>query len=378
MSYSEETTQALSAVIARQPFFASLLYDIMTLKEDPKCPTAATDGRTVTVGDWFRKLPIEERVFVLCHEVGHAVLNHLPRAKGYSERGFGPDLKPWNFGRWNRAGDYVINDMLKESGIGTMPSAGLHDTSIATFDSLVDDVYRNLPDESSDDNFDDHALPGDDAPTDAEIKRAVTGARNTAKAQGNLPGAMERVIGELLEPAQPWKDLLRDYVTSSVGKEDTSWSKPNRRRLALPPHVPFPGTQGFAMGTMVVAVDTSGSISETELSAFLGEIQGIIEQVRPRELWLCAWDTRAVLHEVESAEDLEELACERGLGGGGGTDYRCVEPAVEAELIEPEIVICMTDGFVSWPEEFPWNHVTVSTSDQKCPFGNNVKMDLKQ
>ena len=50
----------------------------------------------------------------------------------------------------------------------------------------------------------------------------------------------------------------------------------------------------------------------------------------------------------------------------------------DEELIEPEIVICMTDGFVSWPEEFPWNHVTVSTSDQKCPFGNNVKMDLKQ
>ena len=128
------------------------------------------------------------------------------------------------------------------------------------------------------------------------------------------------------------------------------------------------------MGTMVVAIDTSGSISNEELAAFLGEMGGIIEQVKPRELWVAWWDTKAIL---EPVEDIDELA-RMNAYGGGGTDYHCVAPAIENEYIDPEIVVCMTDGYVSWPQEFPWPQITVTTGDESCPFGRQIKMDISK
>lgn len=378
--YSEEVTAAVSAVVTKQPFFAVLLFDLMKIIEDDNIPTAATDGRNIWVGKWFRGLPIQQRIFVLCHEVLHAIFRHLPRAKLYRDRGFGPDLKPWNDKKFNVAADYYINYMLNRDNIGQMPPVGLLNHDICDSDDVtVDSIYMKLPDDMGEEaggegDLDEHREPGegDGQPSEAAVNQAVTAARNAAKARGNMPGNLERAVGELLEPKQPWKELLADYVTSSVGKDDTSWARPNRRRLVMPPHVPFPGNEGFAMGTMVVSVDTSGSISQDELTAFVSEMKGIIEQVRPRELWACWWDTNAKLVRIE---DVEDLVSERAYGGGG-TDYNCVAPAIEDEMIDPEIVVCMTDGYVYWPGDFPWQHITVSTSDQECPFGRTVKMEL--
>ncbi len=370
---SAELTEALSATIAKQPFFASILYDLLTIKEDPKVPTAATDGATIWVGDWFRKLPMAQRMFVICHEVGHVIFRHLPRAKAYRERGFGPDLKPWDDRKFNVAADYYINAMLDRDKIGHMPPIGLLDHNIcSSADDLVDDIYCKLPDDDQD-SMDEHrpAPDGAQAPTEEEIKQAVAGALQAAQTRGMMPGNMARAVGEILEPKQPWKQLLADYITSTVGRDDVSWTRPHRRKLALPPNMVFPGTQGHAMGTMVVAVDTSGSISPAMLQAFTTEMAGIIEQVRPRELWACWWDTKAVMARIEGIEDLVEQEAY----GGGGTDYNCVQPGIEDEFVDPEIVVCLTDGYVSWPDGMPWNHLTVTTGAD-CPFGRNIKMDI--
>lgn len=383
---SKELTEVLSLMVAKQPFFTILLFDLMQVKEDEDTPTAKTDGRTIWVGPWFRKLPLEQRLFVLCHEVYHCIFQHLARAKLYHERGFGPDLLEFDFAKWNRAGDYYINNLLTLDKVGVMPPIGLLDQAICSSpDAVVDDIYMQLPPEPPQDQggksgngtgFDEHVLPAPGqaaGPTQAQVQAAVISARNTAKATGKMPGNLDRVIGEILEPVQKWQEVLRDYVTATVGKDDTSWARPNRRRLAVPPHVPFPGTQGFAMGSMVVAVDTSGSISDAELAAFLGEMKGILEQVRPRELWVAWWDTSAVLEQVSNLDDMEALHPQ----GGGGTNYSCVEPALVDAGVEPEVVVCMTDGAVAWPSDFAWPQITVTTG-RDCPFGRSIYMDITQ
>ena len=388
--YSREVTEALSALVTNHPFFASLLYMVMKVKEDDATPTAATDGRTIYVGKWFGELDIKQRVFVLAHEVMHVVFEHLPRAKLYRDRGFGPDLNPWNDKKFNAAADYYINNLLKVGEVGEMPPAGLWNPQICGTDATTaDKIYLSLPDDQEDENFDEHMEPkgGEDEgegdgsglpdgpPTTSEVQRAVVASTNAAKALGKMPSGMSRALGEILDPVQPWKDILRDLITSTVGKEEMSWRRPNRRRLVLPPYVLFPGSEGFAMGTMVVAVDTSGSISQKELDAFLGEMKGILEEVRPRELWVCWWDTGAKLVRIEDMEDLNDP--DKAPCGGGGTDYTCVEPALQDEFLDPEVVVCLTDGMVHWPSDFPWEHITVTTSESyKCPFGRNIYMDV--
>lgn len=389
---SPELIEAVSRVVFEQPFYASLLYSLLELIEDPNTPTAATDEKRIWIGNWFKNLPLDQRMFVLCHEVMHVVLRHLSRAKLYKDRNFGPDLKPFDFQKWNKAGDYYINFLLDLGGIGKMPPQGLLDHSICCSpDVSIDSIYLALPDAPEQeqgegepgepgegppgpgDNFDQHIMPteGDELSAE-EVKQAVVSAANAAKAVGKMPAGMQRAIDELLTPAQPWIDLLKDFVTISVGKEDTSWAKPNRRRLAMPPHVHWPGTAGHAMGVMVVSIDTSGSISQEELTAFITEMSGIIEQVRPTELWVAWWDTNCVLERVEDLESIGSLKPK----GGGGTDYRCVLPAIEDAYIEPEIVVCCTDGYVTWGEDFPYNHLTVTTGSD-CPFGRNVHMDIR-
>src|SRR5690606_32240155 len=110
----------------------------------------------------------------------------------------------------------------------------------------------------------------------AEMKRAVQSAVNAAKAQGGLPAALERFVDKLLNPVVPWAEKLRHAVTKAVGRDSYTWSKPHRRRL-ITQKVVLPSYTGFGAGVVVVAVDTSGSIDQKELTRFLSELNDILE-----------------------------------------------------------------------------------------------------
>jgi len=89
---------------------------------------------------------------------------------------------------------------------------------------------------------------------------------------------------------------------------------------------------------------------------------------------LLAWDTQARHYEIESAEDLEDIA----VTGGGGTDYGCIPDMIQREDLQPDAVVSFTDGMVRWPsgESFDCPHITVhTTSEFKAPFGTNIYMD---
>lgn len=121
----------------------------------------------------------------------------------------------------------------------------------------------------------------------------------------------------------------------------------------------------------------SGSITDAELAGFVTETKAILEQIRPRETHLITWDSDVTCHELESAEDLDEIT----VRGGGGTMYGCVPSTITEQALEPDVVVSFTDGMVMWPEpeSVPWPHVTVTTQDDwQAPFGKNIYMDPSQ
>jgi len=378
-----ELVETKSALIAQEPFIASLLYGLVKdTSYDTAFPTAATDGETIKIGDWFLGQPAQERVFVLAHEVLHVMFDHPGRSKLYSERGFGPDMLPYDADRMNRAQDYVINAILKDANIGRMPKEGLHDHKY-TADMLPDVVYTMLPASDPKDGdgggsghggFDQHLPkpgPAQDPVGAAQREQAIVAAANTAKAVGKLSGALARIVGEIVEPKKNWRDILKDMLVSSAGRDELSWAKPRRRSLALAPHIPMPGRTGFSMGTLVLAVDTSGSIGEHEMSLFVGAMKEIVEQIRPREMHVCWWDTKACCEQVEDLDDLSQLHPV----GGGGTVYDCAIDEIIALDLDPDAVVCMTDGYIRVSHTgVPWPHITVTTGDD-MPFGRNVKME---
>lgn len=385
----EQVIAARARVLLKRPFFAGHLLTKNELVYNPEVETARTDGHTHEVGKWFCGLPVEQQVFVLCHETLHDILGHHLRAKMYTRRGFGPDMKPFSKKRYDKAADYVINAILRDDGVGDMPRNGLW-SSRFTSQHTLDEVYEMLPEEQEEDEqtpghggFDEHGEPSDgdgeatSPKTEEEINEIVRdrckAAEAAAKAIGaELGSALRRVIGTVIEPQVAWDEECRQFCTSIPRGSDTSWRRVNRRRLCAPPFLPYPGQDGHEIDCMVIAPDASGSIGPGELALFLSEMRSIYEVLRPRECWVLWWDTAVQAIEITSAADVEELQPY----GGGGTVYACVPEWLAKNAVEPNVVICLTDGFVTWPSEdrIHWPHLTVSTTDCAAPFGKTVHM----
>jgi len=127
----EERSDAIADTMSRMmtlfPFFGSYFYGEMKLVETTDLETAATDGETVWVNpEYFAKLSLDERVFGVCHEILHAIMFHLPRAKYWMDIDSSPTGDPYDHAVGNEAADYIINSILKESHIGSMHSSWLY------------------------------------------------------------------------------------------------------------------------------------------------------------------------------------------------------------------------------------------------------------
>lgn len=363
---------------------------------DPKTPTAVTDGVSIRFGTWACQLPLKQRVFVLAHEILHCVLQHPLRNRMYRKLGIGPDLKPIDFKRANVAEDYNINaTLLTDLGFhpNDMPSGGLFDSQY-TPEMTADEIYCQLDGEDasdqgeqSDNSFDEHEDAPDDGSGDGDqpdpktpqevqdiIEGRVKQALNAAQSIGALPGGLKRRLSKAYAPKVHWTDLLRDYMEHLAQGADTVSPRPNRRRLVLPPHPYFPSSRGTALGTVVIAPDVSGSISEPEYNLFMTELKTILAECQPEALHLISWDTSAVHTEVEDDGDLDRVA----VHGGGGTEYASAVAMIESLDLEPELVICMTDGMVGWPDasRIRWPHITLSTTHYRCPVGETIYVSL--
>lgn len=391
-------TEIKTAMLVHVPFFSSLLFDIMDVHIGKfpeifgnRSPTAATDGKKIYIDEDFLKgLKLPESVFLVCHEIGHAIWMHMARAKHYLDMGFeGEKFDPR---RWNHAGDYVINDMLVKSKIGDMPKMGLLDGKY-THDMQVEDVYRDLKDKMPPEPPQIQLVGGGTAPDDeagmdvhihapldmneAEVKRAIQTAVNAAKAMDKMPAALERWATEFLKPQVDWKQQLRYAVTRAAARDGTTWSRPHRRRI-VQQGVYFPATTGFGSGKVVVVVDTSGSIGEKELNVFLSEVDDIIMSSRPETVYLVGCD--ADIGNTFEFQDGESLASQKiDLGGGGGTDFRPPFEWVEKQGIDPSVLIYLTDMYGTFPDtaaRYPviWCRTTHTA---EAPFGEHIDIDFK-
>lgn len=389
---SDALTEALSNMLGTQPFFAVLTFNLLDLQESETfpdgmpCMTAATNGKTVYINPtFFKKLSVPERVFVLAHEVTHVILQHPQRMKSYQDLGFGPDMKPWQAMRYNKAADYVINSYLNELGVGKQPLNTLLNGQYGKND-LVDDVYCALPEEEDDPNgggqgWDQH-LPADEGDTEgpgkAEIQLAVAMAAGAQKAAGKIPGGLHRLIDDIIDPEIPWEQYLERSIICLYGSEEASWARVNRRRLAVSPHVPWPGRVGNRAGGIALEIDTSGSIGQAELNKFLGVTSGILKSVMPEMVYAMYVDSELFNDEVIEIDDVADLDnLKAKAGGGGGTDMTVVFREIEERQLDVEAVIILTDGHTPFGTESEIPTIWCITSDVKAPWGTtiNVKLD---
>lgn len=208
-----------------------------------------------------------------------------------------------------------------------------------------------------------------------EFKEAIARAAAAAKAIGKLPGSLQRLIDEILQPQVQWREHIRLAVTGSIGSARETWTKPNRRRLALNPLVIMPGRKGVGCELVAIGVDTSGSVGQAELDSFFAEIAGIIQDVKPRRIVIIGCDHDVTQTDiVTTMEDFEGVRA-KGIRGGGGTRFQPVFDYLEREQLRPDTMIYLTDGYGTAAREPGYPVVwCLSPGGARQPWGEHVQM----
>lgn len=333
--------------------------------DDSRCPTAYTNGRDEVYGRAFvDSLNDAELRFLVLHECYHKLYRHLTTWRWMYDE---------NAQLANMACDYVINIKLqddnKNDGFATMTgplTIGCIDSKYRAWDSAQ--VFNDLKKDSqgkgkangqgAKTGFDEHGWEDAKEMTEQEkqeLAREIDEAiRQGALMAGKMGSGGDRSFDELLEPQVDWRDVLRDFITSTcAGSDYSTWRKPNRRYIGAGMYMPSGISE--QIGEIVVAIDTSGSIGGPQLQAFLSEVKGIAETVHPEAVRLLYWDTEVCGAEEYKGEELANLIQSTKPKGGGGTTVECVPAYLQDKQIKAQCVIVLTDGYLggSWGE---WQH----------------------
>jgi predicted metal-dependent peptidase len=242
----------------------------------------------------------------------------------------------------------AINPLLREAGMA-LPVDGLYDSH--TPPRSAEEIYPEITDEmvlkyacwGEIGDF-----TGDDP--DAEMER-ITVLLSDAyrRSQGKLPAGLERLILDRIAPPIPWRNILENYVVSAV-RESYSSTRFNRRFLRNKIYLPALHSTKL---NLVVAVDTSGSISGDQLSEIGAVIEDIRIQVPKMVVSVIYCDAKVQRREIFEEGD----ACVLKPKGGGGTDFRPVFEEVKRDDTPPDVLLYLTDGYGTYPErneiEFP-------------------------
>jgi predicted metal-dependent peptidase len=356
------------------PFFGTLLMK-RPLVETKRIPTACVDkhGQIMYNPDFVAKLSVEELKFLLGHEVMHVVYAHLSRLQKR-------DPKVWNI-----ACDATINELLVQENVGRPIEGAVRykDAQNMTADTLYKifmeqkdgnggsgdgdgDGEGGMPNGSGIDDIlpEEAAGMSKEEAAQAELngKLEIAQAAQAARMQGKLSGALAGIVDEIINTKLPWWELLERYMVAKTTQHQ-SWNRPNKRyagRFYLPRRESTP-----SMGTVVIGVDTSGSISDKEMAEFFGHVNGIIEQCNPSDVHVVYCTAR-----VEHADHFER--CDYPIPPQknrwcGGTDMRKIIDWVNDEGIEPDVCIVLTDGYTPYPESAPCDLLWVITDKGGMP-----------
>lgn len=385
MKTEDKILKAKLRIVLQSPFFATLALG-MQYKEDNSIKTASCDGSTIRYNSQFIDgLGIDELVTLIAHEVAHpAFLHHL--RQGAKEHQI-----------WNRAADYAINPLLLDSKF-KLPTDALIDSRFK--DMSAEDIYTALQEEQNKQQQQNQPggqqgqgqpqqQPGNDPgqwgqvekPSDmtdqnkqekeSQAKQKLVQAMNAAKQAGTMPGMIEELINELIQPRVNWREVLERFI-AEIAHNDYTWTKPNPRYIAS--RLYLPALENLEVGKVIFAVDTSGSINRELLDIFVSELRDAAQIFSfPVTVLFC--DTRLQGEPVElDLEDNSPLTVPRG----GGTDFKPPFVYVNENITDVKALLYFTDGQCSSfpPEpEYPTLWAVYDNKRFKPPFGEVIHID---
>jgi hypothetical protein len=194
---------------------------------------------------------------------------------------------------------------------------------------------------------------------------------------GNVPASVKRALDRLKRPVIDWKSELEKYIDEAVTK--TKYKLPARR---------FIGGGDAQYGykrykedfeNLVIAIDTSGSITRPMIEQFLSETMKITEDYAPQKTVILYCDTQVYAPDILEPGDKPDF---NKIAGGGGTNFWPPFKWVEKNMLDqgetPTVFIYFTDGFAQFPTSSDYG---IDGYDDRCiwvflsfngePFGDD-------
>lgn len=408
---AQKIAKAKIRLLSEHPFFG-LLCSKLQFAITPNCKTACTDGETIFFGEEFSyNLNLDELTFVMMHELMHIVQGHcffppildsflhniaadivvnsiildelgVPELDiaGCEIMHYAPDGKEGRIYTVDQVYDMLAKMYpVEEPKTGNFQINGLPGSN----ENGNNDIDNNGDGEDNDDNgnvslkgkskkskkndknsedaqdefedkfFDDHSKWGSlENPTYNKITMRETVYEIVEQLKrsgdyGSVPVMADRIVEDIKNPPVDWRAVLNEFIQTEV--TDYSFSPPDKRFSDGDFLLPDFNDTSEKIENVFIAVDTSGSISQIELSLAINEIKGAIEQFQDRfKGWLSYFD-----EDVSEPEPFENYSDVKKIPilGFGGTSFTAVfKKAKERFNGDLSCIIVITDGVSRYPD----------------------------
>jgi predicted metal-dependent peptidase len=424
---ADKLAAARTRLILDQPFLGALVLRL-PLKPASWCRSTATDARTLYYNPrWIDGLSNAQVQFALAHEALHCALGHFARRGHRIQR------------KWDMACDFAINPLLIDEGLTPPGEAvaldAYHGMAAEEIYPCLDD--SNDDSEMMDDHLWDGdeggqgggqgdkgevqgkgggtdgqddgkgGQPGDidenaggsqpqkvgaggtagDAengpppPLTAKEKeqlqqqwqRHLAAAAQRAREAGKLSGQLARLAEAALAARVSWRALLAQYL-NQVARDDYTWQRPSRRSTGSSGEVIWPSLRSHS-GDIHVAIDVSGSVTETDLADFLGELNAL-KGAMPVRIVLYACDSALAEGAPWIFEPWDPLRLPRQFAGGGGTSFAPVFEAIARADRQPDTLVYFTDAEGEFPARPPHYPVLwLIKGKAPVPWGRRIQLN---
>jgi len=371
MIHEQLLTRAKSQLTVKHPYFGMLA---SRLKHEPSetIRAYASNGKRFLYNpEFLERRTNEEIMFILTNCVMHHILSHQQRRLGRVGS------------LWQLATDYAINNLLHKNGLHIPQGANFNEEfkdmyAEEIYELLKEEHFKGVDDafETSEETSKENSEEKDekafanteniedelDPETESQWHYAASVAQEVAQKKSAIPSDMHRLAKKVIANDVDWKFELYNAVNRHM-RNNYAFMPPNKKHMY----------RGFALPSLTsdtlslcVAIDTSGSIDDALLGAFMEEFKSIMQNFPSVKIELIIADAKVHAHYTfQGGEKLDFV-----LKGGGGTDYRPTFDYIEANLPMNTMLLYFTDGD-GWFPKYPPNYEVLWALSRpaKIPFG---------
>ena len=344
-------------LLLKEPYYGFFLL-MLNKYWDNRIPTACVGKNGINYQlrineEFWTSLDDAKKMGLLKHELLHIAFNHLTMHFNFS------DKRLANVAMDMEINQYIDSNMLPEGGITleSYPELNLNEKAGCRYyydalrkaqkdkdekgtsgspgmDKLLDSLGNGNDPTNHDWEIFDDLSEAERKLVDKQTQRVLNQAKEqTVKRQGTVPGEIEsQIILEVIVPPKfDWKGFIRRFTGISTRVFTKKIRRKENRRFS-----DNPGLKIKMKQHMLLAIDTSGSVSDDELKEFMNEIHHIYKTGVDITIVQCDTEIRSIAP-YKGKFELSVL-------GRGGTYFDPVLQYFNENLKNFTSLVYFTDG----------------------------------